>query len=158
MQLEFWSLASLLIMAGIIVAGCSMFLKEPDISVKGVSPKSASLSELVLEVTLDVHNPNAMGITLKNLSFDVFYQKGSEWVFLSHGEQTGITLKPGPNEVIVPVTVQSSALLGSLFDLVTSGAVTLRIDGSATPDLRLFAPEVPFSRTVTLSLERTPLM
>jgi LEA14-like dessication related protein len=152
MQLEFWSLACLLTAAGIIVSGCSMLLKEPEISVKGVSPVSAGLNELVLDVTLDVQNPNTVGITLKTLSFDVFYQKGSEWVFLSHGEQTGITLKPGPNEVTLPVSIQSSSLIGSLFDLVTSGAVTLRIDGTATPDFRLFAPSVPFSRTVTISL------
>jgi len=152
MQLEFWSLACLFLAAGIILSGCSMLLKEPDISVKGVSPKSASLSELLLDVTLDVYNPNAMGITLKTLSFDVFYQKGSEWVFLSHGEQNSIAIRPGHNEVTVPVRVQNSALIGSLFDLVTRGAITLRIDGSAAPDFRLFAPSVPFSRTVTVSL------
>jgi LEA14-like dessication related protein len=152
MQLEFWSLACLFIAAGIIVSGCSMLLKEPDVSVKGVSPTSASLNELLLDVTLDVYNPNAMGITLKTLSFDVFYQKGSEWVFLSHGEQSGIAIRPGHNEVTVPVRVQNSALLGSLFDLVTTGAITLRIDGFAAPDFRLFAPKVPFSRTVTVSL------
>ena len=152
MQLAFWSLTCLFIAAGIITSGCSMLLKEPDISVMGVSPKSAGLSELVLDVTLDVYNPNAMGITLKTLSFDVSYQKGSEWVFLSHGEQSSIGIKPGHNEVTIPVTVQNSALLGSLFDLVTTGAVTLRIEGYAAPDFRLFAPNVPFSRTVTISL------
>jgi len=152
MQLEFCSLACLLIAAGIIVSGCSMLLKEPDISVKGVSPRSAGLNELVLDVTLDVQNQNAMGITLKTLSFDVFYQKGDEWIFLSHGEQNGIAIKPGNNEVTVPVTVQNSALLGSLFDLVTRGSITLKIEGTAAPDFRLFAPNVPFSRTVTVSL------
>lgn len=152
MQPEFWALGVFFIAAAVIVSGCSMLLKEPDVSVKAVSPVSVGLRELVLDVTLDVYNPNAVGITLKNLSFDVFYQKGGAWVFLSHGEQTGITIRPGSNEVTIPVRVENSALLGSLFEVVTRGEITLKIDGFAAPDFRLFAPKVPFSRTVTVSL------
>ncbi|NYT21967.1 MAG: LEA type 2 family protein [Methanomicrobiales archaeon] len=152
MQPESWVLVFFFIAAAVIVSGCSMLLKEPDVSVKAVSPVSVGLRELVLDVTLDVYNPNAVGITLKTLSFDVFYQKRGAWVFLSHGEQTGITIRPGSNEVTVPVSVENSALLGSLFEVVTQGEITLKIDGFAAPDFRLFAPKVPFSRTVTVSL------
>jgi hypothetical protein len=72
-------------------------------------------------------------------------------VHLAHGEQDGIALQPGPNDFIIPVTVQNSALLGSLRGIIQAGEITLKIEGTARPDFRLFAPEVPFSRTMTLS-------
>jgi LEA14-like dessication related protein len=145
------SLVVFLVAATVVVAGCSMPLKVPEVTVTGVSPRSVSLTELALDVTLHVDNPNPVGMNLKTLSFDVSFQQGDDWVHLAHGEQDGIALQPGPNDFIIPVTVQNSALLGSLRGIIQAGEITLKIEGTARPDFRLFAPEVPFSRTMTLS-------
>jgi LEA14-like dessication related protein len=152
MQVHVWAFI-FLITAAALLSGCSFLFKDPEISVEKVTPVSFSLNELILAVTLNVTNPNSMGITLKNLSFDVYYQKGTEWVYLSHGEQQGIRINPGENEVTVPVTIQTSALAGSLLDLVTSGEITLQIRGVASPDLGVISPKVPFTRTMTYPLK-----
>jgi hypothetical protein len=90
--------SSVLITGGIVISGCASLLKSPEVSVTGASLSSASLSELSLDVSLLVDNPNAFGITLKTLSFDVYYQAGGEWVYLSHGESSGIRIEPGKNK------------------------------------------------------------
>jgi LEA14-like dessication related protein len=151
MRLCSWSVLCLLIAGGIVISGCSALPKNPEVSVAGVSVTSVSLSSLSLDVTLLVTNPNSFRITLKSLSFDVYYQSGNDWVYLSHGEEDGIVINPGPNEVTVPVTVSSAELLRSLASLVTTGNLTLQIRGTAQPDFYGIAPKVPFSYTTTIS-------
>jgi LEA14-like dessication related protein len=150
MQAHVWAFL-FLVTTAVILAGCSFLFKDPEISVEKVTPVSFSLNELILNLTLSVYNPNSLGITLKTLSFDVYYLKGTEWVFLSHGEQQGIRINPGENEVTVPVSIQTTALAGSVLDLITGGEITLQVRGVASPDFFGIAPKVPFTRTVTYS-------
>ena len=152
MQAHLWAFI-FLVTAAALLAGCSFLFKDPEISVKKVTPVSFSLTELDLSVTLGVNNPNPLGITLKTLSFDIYYQKGAEWVYLSHGEQEGIRISPGENEVTIPVTIQNTALIGSLLDLIRTGEITFQVRGVASPDFFGITPKVPFTRTVTRSLK-----
>lgn len=151
MHLFPWLFICVLITGGIVISGCASLLKSPDISVTGVSLASASLSELSLNVSLLVDNPNSFGITLKTLSFDVYYQSGGEWVYLSHGETSGIRIEPGKNNVTIPVTVSSAELLRSLAEYVTAGELTLQVRGTASPDFYGLAPKVPFTHTTTIT-------
>lgn len=146
-----WPFFCLLITVGIMISGCASLLKSPEVSVTGLSLTSASLSELALDVSLLVDNPNAFGINLKTLSFDVYYQAGGEWVYLSHGEAAGIRIEPGKNNVTVPVTVSNAELLRSLAEYFTKGAITLQIRGNASPDFYGIAPKVPFTHTTTIT-------
>jgi LEA14-like dessication related protein len=146
-----WSVLCVLIAGGIVISGCTALPKSPEVSVAGVSVISLSFSSLSLDVTLLVNNPNSFGITLKSLSFDVYYQSGNDWVYLSHGEKTGIVIDPGENEVTVPVTVSSAELLRSMAELITTGNLTLQVRGTASPDFYGIAPSVPFTYTTTIS-------
>ena len=47
-----------LIAAVILIAGCSMLVKEPQIDVNDVAVTSVSLQQIELNVTLNVNNPN----------------------------------------------------------------------------------------------------
>ncbi|MBP1928726.1 LEA14-like dessication related protein [Methanolinea mesophila] len=152
MKIQLFLLACSFLAAGVFVSGCSLLFKDPEISVKSVVPTSFSLNEIALNVTLDVNNPNSMGITLKTLSFDVYYQQGNDWVYLSHGEQSGVRVNPGENEVTIPVTVNNVQLGKSLISLVSQGQLTLQIRGYAAPDILGFGPKIPFTHTTTVSL------
>jgi LEA14-like dessication related protein len=147
-----YPLLCILVAGAILVTGCSFLFKPPDVSVKGVSLTSLNLTSMALDITLSVNNPNSMGITLASLSFDVFYQNGSDWVFLAHGEQSGIQISPGDNTVTVPVVISNRELLGSLVGLLTRGEITLQIRGVAKPDFYGLAPSVPFTHTTTIPL------
>ena len=152
MQAHVWAFIFVVTTAAFLV-GCSFLLKNPKISVKNVTPVSFSLTELDLSVTLDVYNPNSLGITLKTLSFDIYYQNGAEWVYLCHGEQAGIKISPGENEVTIPITIRNIALASSLLNLIRTGEITFQVRGVASPDFFGIAPKVPFTRTVTRSLK-----
>jgi LEA14-like dessication related protein len=152
MQLYIWPLTSMLIAWCSIVSGCSALIKSPEVSVKGVSLSSVSLSTLSLDVTVLVNNPNSFGMTLKSLSFDVYYQNGNDWVYLSHGEKNGAKINSGENVMDIPVTVQNTGLIRSLAGFISSGEVTLQIRGIARPDFLVIAPNVPFTYTTTIAL------
>ena len=84
-----------LIAAVVLIAGCSMLVKDPQIEVNDVAVTSVSLQEIGLNVTLNVNNPNPIGITLKSVVFDVYYQQGNDWVAVGHGEGGGYRSNPG---------------------------------------------------------------
>lgn len=151
MRTDCWYLLSLVLAAGLLVAGCTGAPKSPEISVEGVSVSSISLSSISLDVALLINNPNPFGITFSKLAFDVYYQEGSGWEYLAHGEKTAFTINPGENRVTVPVTVSSADLLGSLGRLVASGNLTIQIRGSASPEFIGISPAIPFTYTTTIT-------
>ena len=129
-----------------------MLLKDPIVTVNNVALHSFSLQSLMLDVTVLVDNPNPVGISLKSIAFDLFYQDRNKWVFLSHGERTRFKISAGSNKIPMPVTVSNAALLTALVGMVANGEITIRITGIATPDFLLFAPRVQFSHETTIPL------
>ncbi len=142
-----------LIVAVALIAGCSSLVKEPKIDVKDVGVTSASLQEINLNVTLNVDNPNPVGVAIKSVVFDVFYQQGNDWIAIGHGEGGGYDIKPGMNEISVPVTVKSSELLSAGIGALTKGEITVQIRGTAVPDLFGLNPKIPFSQTKTIPVK-----
>lgn len=151
MQMPALPILGTLVIGGILVTGCGLLLKNPVISVEKVSLSSLSLQDLGLDVTLSITNPNAFGITLKSLSFDIYYQQEGVWTFLSHGDQTSIPISPGENHVTIPVTVNNAELLRSLLGLLMKGEMPIQIKGTASPDLFGLAPKIPFTHSTTIT-------
>jgi LEA14-like dessication related protein len=127
-----------------------MLFKEPEITLKNITIRSISLQEIGLDVTLDVNNPNVFGVKLKSIVFDVYYQRGDDWIYVSHGEGGGYDIRPGMNEVTVPVAIKSSALPGAGIAALLNGEITLQVRGTAVPDFFGFAPKVPFNYTTSI--------
>jgi LEA14-like dessication related protein len=142
-----------LIMSLILITGCSTIIKDPEITVKNVTVQSVSAQEVRLNVTLNVNNPNPIGIPIKSVIFDVYYQQGKDWVIIGHGEGGGYTIKPGMNEISIPVTVKSSEALAAGIEALTKGEITIQIRGTVAPDIFGISPEIPFSRTTTVPVK-----
>jgi LEA14-like dessication related protein len=142
-----------IVAALVLITGCSMLIKNPEIKVTNVAIQSGNLQEIALNITLSINNPNPVGITLKSVVFDVYYQQGNDWVMIGHGEGGGYDIKPGMNEITVPVTVTSSKLLGAGIGALMKGEITLQIRGTATPDIFGIAPKIPFSHTTTVPVK-----
>ncbi|MDD1705832.1 MAG: LEA type 2 family protein [Methanoregulaceae archaeon] len=150
MPIELWPLTPAV--AGVVVAGCGLLLKDPEITIQGISLTSAGMDTLGLDIRVGVENKNPVGITLKSLSFDVYYRDGEEWVFLSHGDQAGIVIRSGSNEVTIPVRVRNAGILGSIARLIADGEVTLQVRGVAAPEIFGISRGVPFTGTQTIPL------
>ena len=142
-----------LIAAVALIAGCSSLVKEPQIDVKDVAVTSTSLQEIILNVTLNVNNPNPVGVAIKSVVFDLYYQQGSDWIAIGHGEGGGYDIKPGMNVISVPVTVKSSELLSAGIGALSKGEITVQIRGTAVPDLFGLNPKIPFSQTKTIPVK-----
>jgi len=147
------ALLCLLITVALLFSGCGMLIKDPKIEVKNVALESLDFSNIGLLVTLSIDNPNPIGINLKSIIFDVYYQKGSEWIFISHGEKGSFSIKPGLNEVSIPVNIKTSAIPGAVAGALAQGEITLQIKGTASPDFFGIAPEIPFSTVTTMPLK-----
>jgi LEA14-like dessication related protein len=147
------SALTLFILACVFIAGCSSLVKQPTVKVTNVVPTKISLSGMSYDVTLSVENPNPIGINLKTLRFDVYYQNNNEWVYLAHGEKNNIQIKPGSNEVTIPITVSSAEVVRALGPVLSQGEITLQFRGVAVPDLLGFGPEIPFTYTTTVPLK-----
>jgi LEA14-like dessication related protein len=137
-----------------LVSGCSMLVKDPVITLNHIAVTSVSVREIGLNVTLNVDNPNPAGITLKALAFDVYYRNGSEWVPIGHGSGSRMEIKPGMNEVTIPVTVKTTELPGAGLGALMLGEITLQVRGNATPEFVLISPQIPFNQTVTIPVGR----
>jgi len=146
------ALLCLLLAVALLFSGCGMLIKDPKIDVKNVAIESMDFSNIGLLVTLGIDNPNPLGINIKSVNFDVYYQKDDQWVYISHGEGGGFEIKPGVNEVTVPVNIKTSALPGAVVSALTQGAITIQINGTASPDFFGIAPQVPFSKVTTIPL------
>ena len=142
-----------LIAAMALIAGCSTLIKEPEIDVTNVTIQSVTLQEIGLNVTVNVNNPNPIGIALKSVVFDVYYQQGNDWVSIGHGEGGGYDIRPGMNELSIPVTVNSTELIGAGIGAVMKNEITLQVRGTAVPDLFGLNPQIPFSRTKTIPVK-----
>jgi LEA14-like dessication related protein len=147
------ALLCLLITVALLFSGCGMLIKDPKFEVKNVALESLDFSNIGLLVTLSIDNPNPIGINLKSIIFDVYYQKGSEWIFISHGEKGSFSIKPGLNEVSIPVNIKTSAIPAAVVGALAQGEITLQINGTASPDFFGIAPVIPFSNVTTMPLK-----
>jgi len=152
MHLFYYILPGILIVAGVLVIFSGMLVKNPEITLDHVAVTSVSLPEIGLNVTLNVDNPNPMGITLKTIVFDVYYRKGNDWIFISHGSGTGINITPGMNQVTLPVSIKTAEIPGAGLGAIMQGEITLQVRGNASPDFFLFSPQIPFNQTVTIQI------
>jgi len=143
----------LFILAGVLAAGCSSPLKQPTVTIAGVVPTKVTLSEIGYDVTVNVDNPNPVGITLKSLAVDIYYRDKNDWVYLSHGEKSGVEIKPGSNLITIPFTASSADVVRSLATLSGSSDVTLQLRGTAEPDILGFGPKIPFTYTKTVPMK-----
>ncbi len=140
--------------AALAAAGCTApFYEEPTIAVDGIAIENVSLSSIDLLLRLTVTNPNPVGATLENVSFDIYFLEDGRQQFLAHGERGGFAIRPeGDTTITIPVTVDNLRLVTAFIRLVQDGAVTFRVDGSGTLDFGITTFEVPFTRTFEVRL------
>jgi LEA14-like dessication related protein len=139
---------------GALPAGCGMLVKDPEITVKGAVPAAVSLSGITLDVTLQVDNPNPVGITLKSVAFDLLYKSGGRWEFLASGKQVAKSaIRPGTSDITIPVSAKNAEIVKAVIGMVATGSIDIRIDGKAAVDLKILAPEVPFTKEMNIPLQ-----
>ncbi len=152
MHVVYYVFLGVVVVAAVLVVASGWLVKNPVITLDHVDVTSISIPEIGLNITLNVDNPNPMGMKLKTIVFDVYYRKGNDWIFISHGSGSGINITPGMNQVTLPVSVRTAEIPGAGLGALLQGAITLQVRGNATVDAFLFSPQIPFNQTVTIPI------
>lgn len=126
--------------------------KLPKIRFSNISLSDVSWGGAKMLVSLDVENPNAFGVDLNSLAYNL----QAEGKAISTGSVDQIKLEQGQaQKVDIPLEVSLTNLGISLFRMLSGGkAVDIGIDGSAdvTPSLGIWKPEpVTFNAKQTLN-------
>ncbi|HWQ66812.1 MAG TPA: LEA type 2 family protein [Methanospirillum sp.] len=140
-------LAALILLIGVIAG---MFAQPPTATVSGASIRSINLSAIDLEITARVESSYPVTIPVKNVEYTVNISSVETPVQLAHGSQQGFTIKPGVQEISIPVIIQTASLPGAAVKILMSDELPLQISETVTLDIFGFAPVIEFNRTMTI--------
>jgi LEA14-like dessication related protein len=143
-------LSGVLLVVAIVIftAGCTQPpLKDPVVTVGEIALSDVSLQAMTVDTTVNIFNPNPVGADLKRIAFNIWYLDDTPH-YLGHGEQSNVTVKENGNtSITIPVkigTIQAAQGMGSL---VQKGSILIKVNGSASIDLKLATYEKPFEQT-----------
>jgi LEA14-like dessication related protein len=138
----------------VMMTGCvGLFFEEPTITLREIHVQQISLTDASLKFVAEIQNPNSYELRLKSLHYTVY---------LNDRETGSGSLQ---KEISVPasstarVEIPVSARFGSLGVIaktyVTGQELAYRIEGQALVKAGLFDRTFPFSRTGTLSSNKS---
>jgi LEA14-like dessication related protein len=129
------------------LGGCSAPLKEPTVTVTDLSMEEISLTSLTVLARVQVTNPNPVGITIANLTFDLFYVTGEGEQYLGHGGRENLVIpKDSTTSYDIPVKIGSLQALQALGAALEDRSITLVVRGTAAVDLKLTTVKIPFEK------------
>jgi len=136
-----------------LLCGCSTpQLAEPTVTVTDLSMEEISLTSLTVLTRVQVSNPNPVGITIANLSFDLFYVTDEGEQYLGHGVKENLVIpKDNTTSFDIPVKVGSLQALQALGVALEDRSLTLVVRGTAAVDLKLTTVKIPFEKRQVLS-------
>jgi LEA14-like dessication related protein len=146
------ALGALLLCIGLLcMSGCTTRLQEPTVTVTDITLEAISLSSMTVLVTVRVDNPNPVGVTIADLSFDLFYEANDGEQYLGHGGQENLTIRAENSTSFgVPVRVDNLQALRAAVVLFREKSLTLVARGAATVDLKIATVRIPFEKRKTL--------
>jgi LEA14-like dessication related protein len=142
-------LALVMSLAGTAAAASPAQPGQPRITIASVGRLQLNGNGATVDMTLDVHNPTAIDLTLTALTFRCDFEQAAR----AQGKSTATVMVPSNDHALVPVrlTVGNDGLNG-LVTLLASGArsVTYKLDGVATIGPMML--DVPFTQSGKIAL------
>lgn len=132
----------------LLVSGCmEPPIKEPVVTVSDIALSDVSLRTMTVNASVNVFNPNPVGADLKRVKFDVWYLDDAAH-YLGHGEQSNISVKANGNTTIaMPVSIGTVEAVQGVGSLVRKGSILIKVNGTASIDLKLTSYDMPFEQT-----------
>lgn len=128
-------------------------LQEPTITIEDVAIRGISLSHLDLDVCIRVMNPNFLGVTVREVTFQITLpQNGMAPLQIAQGimGETKIPRK-GSIDVTVPVSTSNSGLLSVILNLIGRGDLPVSVTGVAKIDAGITTWSFPFTKEITIT-------
>ncbi|HWQ64519.1 MAG TPA: hypothetical protein VN429_08890 [Methanospirillum sp.] len=153
MKSQYWIILVVIVLLIGIGVGTLFTPKAPTFTVKGAEINSVNLSAIGLSFIIDVDSSYPVAIPIKSLTYTVSYQGREGPIELASGEKKGIMIKPGKDELVIPVLVSNPSIVKTAFEVLRTGEIRLIINGNVTPDFFGVAPAVPFSKEVAVPVK-----
>ncbi len=125
--------------------------KAPAVEIRDIFFKGITSSQIAISVNVAVKNPMPVAVSLKKIEFTINRvtddKKGE---YLGDGMRENVRLAPSSETVIeIDVSLMNAALVSAAAEFLT-GDVRVKITGSVSFNLKLFAPEVHFEEVKTV--------
>jgi LEA14-like dessication related protein len=135
-----------------LLCGCSSPLAEPTVTVTDLSMEEVSLTSLTVLARVQVVNPNPVGVTIANLSFDLFYVTSEGEQYLGHGGRENLVIpKESTTSFDIPVKIGSLQALQAIGVALNERSITLVVRGTAAVDLKVTTVKIPFEKRQVIS-------
>lgn len=141
-----------ILMVATFFCGCSVIFKEPVVTVGSIDLSYINATDLVIDISLNIDNPNFFGVKFQKISADVTYLMDEKRSPLSHVEIRNIDITTGENVILLPVSAKNADLIKAGFQILIQGEITIQVEGIAQPSFFGLAPEIPFSKTRTIPI------
>lgn len=141
-----------ILMVATFFCGCSVIFKEPVVTVGSIDLSYINATDLVIDISLNIDNPNFFGVKFQKISADVTYLMDEKRSPLSHVEIGNIDITTGENVILLPVSAKNADLIKAGFQILIQGEITIQVEGIAQPSFFGLAPEIPFSKTRTIPI------
>ncbi|MGM0595018.1 MAG: LEA type 2 family protein [Pseudomonadota bacterium] len=142
-----------LALLGLALTACATLqevVKEPEVTVRAMRVAAVSLSDMQLDFTLGVDNPNPVGLSLKGLSYRLSVDDQS---LLAGESKTQMKVAAnGSSDVSLPLTLNYRELSGGLKEVMQRETIPYSLQGKL--DFGLF--RLPYSKSGTLTLPSLP--
>ncbi len=122
-------------------------LKDPEVKVVDFSIKEVTLSDISIDVKVNVKNPNAVALNLDQLSYDLSFS--GEHVTEGTLKQGMKVPASGANDILVPVKFKYKSL-GNLLSGLMGKGLSKEYELKGTAMLGIFS--IPFSKKGEISL------
>jgi len=142
-----------LLAAGLLLSACATLkeqIKEPEVAVKAVKLRDATLSGMQLDFLLGIDNPNPLGIAVQGLSYNLALD-GKQLFDGSSNERVSVPAN-GSSQVTLPFTLDYEELLGGLGALRSKKTIGYELSGKV--DLGLLS--LPYHKRGEFTLPTLP--
>lgn len=146
--------------AALALSACSGAVTRPEIDLEGVSVGSLGISGGTLIANVRVHNPNRFSIRADDLNYRLFLREPGEqpgdttWIPFADGTY-GDTLSVRGRETRtfrIPVEFSYAGLRGAAGNLLRTGRVQYRAEGTVDVKTPIGTREVPFRKTGSFTM------
>lgn len=144
----------ILVVTGFLwVAGCQsleQFFQKPDVAFKSVSLQSMSFYDATAIFSFDVTNPNPVGASLRNLTYDLAIDQKS----IARGTaEKGLNIPAGGTGVVeLPVSITYADVIDSLAELAGKSDIPYDLSGA----FNFMGIAIPYHTAGTLPLPKLP--
>ncbi len=141
--------AVIVIVAIIIIAGAAFVLTLQAPQVEGVNIRSIdniSRSGLTFTFSVKIFNPNIIGITVKDITYNLLLAESGKLV--SNGTSGGAYIQPrGTTELFITSTVYYGSAASTALQALLSKSVPMDVNGVVTAHPLLIDVNVPFDKS-----------